>query len=78
MTDIQKEDLYQIQVRLFRLAQLKWNLSAAECSEIFKKYDIYGYIQTCYEIYHIQGDDANLTDIENYLLNLGYKNATKK
>ena len=28
---IQKEDLYQIQVRLFRLAQLKWNNSAAKC-----------------------------------------------
>ena len=31
MNEIQKEDLYQIQVRLFRLAQLKWNVSVAKC-----------------------------------------------
>ena len=73
MNDIQKEDLYQIQVRLFRLAQLKWNISAAKCSELFKKYDIYGYIETCYEIYHTQGDEESFKDIEKYLENLGYK-----
>lgn len=68
-----EEDLYQIQVRLFRLAQLKWNLTARQCSCLFKKYNIYGYIQTCYDFYHIQGDEANLCDIEKYLSNSGYK-----
>ncbi len=69
MNEIQKEDLYQIQVRLFRLAQLKWDISASKCSEIFNRYDIYGYIETCYEIYHVQGDEASLADIEKYLEN---------
>lgn len=73
MTDEQKEDLYQIQVRLFRLFQLKWNLNGSECSAIFKKYDIYGYIETCYEIFHTQGDETSLCDIEEYLKNQGYK-----
>lgn len=73
MNEIQKDDLYQIQVRLFRLAQLKWNISASKCSEIFNKYDIYGYIETCYEIYHVQGDETNLADIEKYLENLRCK-----
>lgn len=78
MTAEQEEDLYQIQVRLFRLFQLNENISMAECSKIFKKYDVYSYIETCYEIYHMQGDEANLTDIKNYLNAQGYKNEIKK
>lgn len=78
MTAEQEEDLYQIQVRLFRLFQLNENISMSECSKIFKKYDVYSYIETCYEIYHMQGDEANLTDIENYLNVQGYKNEIKK
>ncbi|WP_296028679.1 DUF3791 domain-containing protein [uncultured Treponema sp.] len=70
---MQKEDLYQIQGRLFRLAQLKWNISASKCSEIFKKYDIYGYIEACYELFHVQGDEASISDIEKYLENLRCK-----
>ena len=41
--------------------------------DIFKKYDIYGYIETCYEIFHTQGDEASFKDIEKYLENLGCK-----
>ena len=73
MNEMQKEELYQIQVRLFRLAQLKWNISATKCSELFNKYDIYGDIEACYEFFHVQGDEANLSDIEKYLENQRYK-----
>lgn len=78
MTAEQEEDLYQIQVRLFRLFQLNESISMAKCSKIFKKYDVYSYIETCYEIYHMQGDEANLADIKNYLKAQGYKNEIKK
>ena len=62
-----KDDIFMLQVRLFRLAQLKWNKSAEECEHIFKKYELNEYIETCYEEYHIQGDEANLADLEHYL-----------
>ena len=65
----QADDLFLIQIRLFRLAQNKWNISEEKCSEIFTKYKIYDYIETCYQFFHVQGDDANLSDIENYLRN---------
>ncbi len=64
-----RDDLFIIQIRLFRLAQLKWNKTAEECEKIFKQNKIFEYIATCYEIYHVQGDDANLADIEKYLEN---------
>ena len=62
-----RDDIFMLQVRLFRLAQLKWNKSAEECEQIFKKYDLNEYIETCYEEYHVQGDEANLADLEHYL-----------
>lgn len=42
-----------------------------KCSEIFNKYKIYDYIETCYEFFHIQGDEENFNDINNYLKNNG-------
>ncbi len=67
------DDLFLIQIRLFRLFQSKWNLDEQKCSELFNKYKIYDYIETCYEFFHVQGDDANLADIEQYLKNNGVK-----
>ena len=67
------DDLFLIQIRLFRLFQSKWNLDEQKCSELFNKYKIYDYIETCYEFFHVQGDDANLADIEQYLENNGVK-----
>lgn len=62
-----RDDIFMLQVRLFRLAQLKWNKSAEECEQIFKKYGLNEYIETCYEEYHVQGDEANLADLEHHL-----------
>ena len=62
-----RDDIFMIQVRLFRLAQLKWDKSAEECEQLFKKYDLNEYIETCYEEYHVQGDEANLADLEHHL-----------
>ena len=62
-----RDDIFMLQVRLFRLAQLKWDKSAEECEQIFKKYGLNEYIETCYEEYHVQGDEANLADWEHYL-----------
>lgn len=62
-----RDDIFMLQVRLFRLAQLKWDKSAEECEQIFKKYGLNEYIETCYEEYHVQGDEANLADLEQYL-----------
>jgi len=62
-----RDDIFMLQVRLFRLAQLKWDKSAEECEQLFKKYDLNEYIETCYEEYHVQGDEANLADLEHYL-----------
>ncbi|MBO4458948.1 MAG: DUF3791 domain-containing protein [Butyrivibrio sp.] len=66
-----KDDLFMLQVRLFRLAQIRWDKNVAECEQIFDKYELNDYIETCYEEYHVQGDEANLDDIEGYLRRKG-------
>ena len=71
MNSQKQKEIYMLQVRLFRQAQIKWNLSANECSKLFNRYDIFAYIETCYEFFHIQGDDANLEDIRHYLKQKG-------
>ncbi|MBQ8138278.1 MAG: DUF3791 domain-containing protein [Lachnospiraceae bacterium] len=78
MYENKKNDIFMLQVRLFRLAQLKWGVSAEECDIIFEKYDVNSYIETCYEEYHVQGDDANLLDIESYIENRKALNDSKK
>ncbi len=68
-----EDDLFLLQIRLFRLAQSRWNIDGIKCSKIFNTYKIYDYIETCYDFFHIQGDDANFSDIMGYLKNKGVK-----
>lgn len=67
----QEDNLFFMQVRLFRLAQIRWKKEVANCEDIFDKYEVNDYIETCYEEYHVQGDESNLDDIEKYLYNKG-------
>lgn len=67
----QEDNLFFMQVRLFRLAQIRWKKKVTDCEDIFDKYELNDYIETCYEEYHVQGDESNLDDIEKYLYNKG-------
>ena len=58
-------DIADMQCWVFRIAQTRWHISPIECAELFKKYDILGYISECYDLlctysyYHVV-DDAEL------------------
>lgn len=60
-----------LQVRLFRLAMESWKKSQQEVASLFRKNDVYRYISDMYEGFHIQGDNANLKEIEAYLKGKG-------
>ena len=64
-------DIADMQCWVFRMAQSKWNMSAADCSALFKKYDILGFISECYDILHINGYACVLNDVETLLRNRG-------
>lgn len=73
MNRTSSEDLLFIQMRLFHYFQLQENISVEETEKIFRKYDMFNYIKTCYEEYHVQGDEANLYDIKCYLQRKGWR-----
>lgn len=52
-----------IQYWVFRMAQSKWKMTPKECAELFKKYDILGFISECYELLHVSSYNCALEDI---------------
>lgn len=46
-------DIADMQCWVFRMAQSKWKMSLSDCAELFKKYDILGFIADCYDILHL-------------------------
>ena len=48
-------DIADMQCWVFRMAQSKWKMSPSDCAELFKKYDILGFISDCYDILHLNG-----------------------
>ena len=68
----QKEiSISHMQCWLFRLAQSKWNKTAEETTQLFKQYDILGYISECYDTLHLSSYHQALADIEALLKQRG-------
>ena len=67
----EKEQILYMQTRLLRTASEKWGKSMADVINIYSQYNVLEYIESCYEIFHVQGDEVNLEDIENYLRTRG-------
>lgn len=64
-------DIFDMQCWIFRMAQTKWDLSIQECIDIFKKYDIFGFIEKRYDILHLSSYQCALEDVEEMLRNHG-------
>ena len=60
-------DIADMQCRVFNMAQTKWNITPSECADIFKKYDLLGFISECYELLHVSSYACALEDVEEIL-----------
>lgn len=56
-----------MKVRLFRLAQKRWNMNFEQVSELFNRYHLYDAIDELYEEFHVQGDGANLDELREII-----------
>ena len=65
--------IHHMQTWLFRNAQLKWNKSPEETSEIFKQYGLFEYIKECYDYLHLSSYSLALEELETLLKNKGAK-----
>lgn len=63
----EKTEIIFMQIRLIRLASEEWNLPIDKIVEIFKKMNVFDYIEKGYGIFHCEGDEAVLEDIEDFL-----------
>ena len=64
------EVLY-MEIRLVGAFSEKYKLTRAAVNAIFSKYKIWQYIESCYEVFHLNGDEYNLDDISEYLKGKG-------
>ena len=67
----EQEQILYMQTRLTRLSSEKRHKSLAEPVGIFNRYGVPEYIENCYELFHVQGDEATFEDIETYLRTKG-------
>ena len=66
-----KDEMILIQVRLLRLAAKTWHKDMPEVAKLFSQFKVYDFMQDMYEEFHVQGDPANLNEVEAYLRNQG-------
>ena len=63
----EKQQVIYMQARILRLAFEKWNCPMERVVDLFEKYSVLQYIGECFGIFHCEGDNAILGDIESYL-----------
>ena len=60
-----------MEMRIFREFCRKNNVNAEKGNGIFNAHQIWHYIEACYDMLHMNGDDYIITDIENILKSRG-------
>lgn len=60
-----------MQVRLLRLASEEWHMSIQKVNILFDKYSILKFIEDCYDVFHMEGDNAVFDEIKTLLRNKG-------
>ncbi len=69
--DIEKLNITDMQCHVFRMAEKKWGIPPEDCAKIFRKYDIFGFIQDCYDSLSMNSYKCALEDVETLLRNHG-------
>lgn len=62
-----------MQVRIIRLACEKWNIPLGRVVDLFDKAGVLDYIEKGYGIFHCEGDEAVLEDVEELFEAKGIK-----
>ena len=56
-----------MQSRLVRLASARWNMPRDQVVQRFKNNRVFQYISDLWDYFHVEGDDAILCDVGEYL-----------
>ena len=61
------DEVLYMEIRVFREFIRRYNLKSGEAYRIFEENDIWGYIESCYDVLHMGGDECVLEDIQKIL-----------
>lgn len=67
----ESSEIVFMQVRLLRLASDEWHRSIQDVNILFDKYGIFEFIEDCYGVFHMEGDEAVFSEIRTLLKNKG-------
>ena len=62
-----------MQARIVRLANGRWGISLAEAARLLLESGALEYVREGFDYFHLEGDQAVLDDVEDYLLDRGVR-----
>lgn len=67
----ERAEIIFMQTRLIRLASEEWHTTIQKVNVLFDQYGILKFIEDCYDVFHMEGDDAVFNEIKTVLRNRG-------
>lgn len=67
----ERNQMIHMLVRVARLASKRWRMTLAQAATILGDADAFGYISRNFGLFHMEGDEAVLDDVEEYLAGRG-------
>lgn len=67
----EQQQIIYMQTRIVRLASERWNMSIKDVVEMFSRFEVLQYIENCFGIFHMEGDEVILEDVTEYIRNKG-------
>ena len=61
------DEVIYMEVRVFREFLNRFKMKSSEAYLLFEENDIWGYIESCYDVLHLSGDEAVLNDVQKIL-----------
>ena len=65
------DEVLFMEARLFAEYLKKFNIKPKDANRIFESYGIWKYIEDCYDVLHMNGDEYILKDIEFIIRRIG-------
>jgi len=67
----EKQQITYMQTRLVRLATKEWSQPLGKVVQLFARWGVFPYIRECFDTFHVEGDQAVLEEIEQFLIGKG-------
>ena len=64
---LRNDTVLNMQLALIPFLTNAWKISFSQLSDLFRKYDVLGYIDACYESYNSTGNQGIREDLEEYI-----------